>query len=65
MLDVAHILAHLPHIFLQQLGLSFSQMLGFYVITASLMTALWLQTKRHKHATVTEISQAYSEETLA
>ncbi len=61
MLDVAHILAHVPHIFLQKLGLSLSQMLGLYAITASLTTALWLQTKRQKHAKVTEISQAYSE----
>jgi len=45
MLDIAHLLAHLPHIFAQHIGLSLPQMLGLYGVLAGLCTLLKSKTK--------------------
>jgi competence protein ComEC len=41
MLDTAHILAGLPHIFVEGIGLSLWQMLSLYGLIALLITSLW------------------------
>jgi competence protein ComEC len=41
MLDTAHILAAIPHIFVQNLALSLSEMIGLYILTAVMCGLLW------------------------
>ena len=53
MLDVAHILAHIPHIFVQHLGLSLMQMVLLYIMLAMLTTVLVCKNKR-KSSTITD-----------
>ena len=62
MLDVAHLLAHVPRIFLQQLAFPATQMLAAYVLVGLLVTALWIKTNRHKRAKITEKKVMKSEE---
>ncbi len=45
MLDIAHLLAHLPHIFVQHLALPLLQMLGLYGVLATLTILLKGKTK--------------------
>lgn len=46
MLDVAHILAGLPNIFVEGIGLSLWQMLSLYLLTALLIAVLWRRNKK-------------------
>lgn len=46
MLDIAHALASLPHIFLQHLALTTWQMLVLYLVSFGLCTALWFKNKQ-------------------
>lgn len=54
MLDTAHVLAAIPHIFVQHLGLRVPQMLLLYGLVASLTTAMWFKTKQLKYDTITD-----------
>jgi hypothetical protein len=46
MLDIAHSLSSLPHVFLQHLALSTWQMILLYIVAFSLSAALWFKNKR-------------------
>lgn len=50
MLDVAHWLAHIPRIFIQNRSLSLAAMLGLYGLVIFLTSVLHHKTKRPKHA---------------
>lgn len=54
MLDVAHILASLPHVFVQGIGLPLAGMIGLYVVLAWLTFVLMRKTKTVKHAIITD-----------
>lgn len=56
MLDISHVLAGLPHIFAQNLGLSLVEMLMWYVGIATLTWALWCKTKT-RSAIITDITE--------
>lgn len=56
MIDVAHILAGLPNIFLEGIGLSLLQMLSLYACTGLIITVLWYKTKP-KSGIVTDMKQ--------
>lgn len=58
MLDVAHLLARLPHIFIQNRQLSLMGMLTLYITTAVLALSLHYKTKQSKSATITDRNQA-------
>lgn len=54
MLDIAHLLSRIPHIFVQNLSLPVAGMLGLYVLAASMTYLLWNKTKQLKSATITD-----------
>jgi competence protein ComEC len=54
MLDMAHGLAHLPHIFLQNIGVSTTQMFLMYAFIAGAGCVLWGRTKSPKSAIITD-----------
>jgi competence protein ComEC len=54
MLSVAHVLASLPHIFVQNRSLSLAVMLGLYGLVASLTTMLWHKTKARRGDIITD-----------
>lgn len=53
MLDVAHILSNIPHVFVEHVGLSWIGMLFLYGIIAGLCYSLWMKA-RQKSAIITE-----------
>lgn len=57
MLDTAHLLAGLPHIFIQNRSLSLGAMLGIYGVIVTLTTLLWHKTKSPKRAIITDITE--------
>jgi competence protein ComEC len=63
MLDLAHLLAGLPHVFAQGIGLSLIQMLGLYVGIALTCLSLWY--KSRKSAIITEMNQLKNRSLLA
>lgn len=57
MLDIAHIMAHLPHIFIENRNLSLSLALGFYGLIVLLTWSLWHKTKDQRPDIITDINQ--------
>ena len=53
MLDVAHLLSRIPHVFVQNLSFSWQEMVGCYIITAGLTAALHFKKKR-ENGTITD-----------
>ncbi len=62
MLDVAHALARVPHIFVQNLGLSLAEMIGLYVLPLGLTGLLWKKTKTTGYAKITDRTEVVNEE---
>ena len=58
MLDIAHVLAAVPHIFVEHLGLSLTEMLAWYAGIACMITALWFKS-RARSAMITDIDDEY------
>jgi competence protein ComEC len=61
MLDITHVMSDLPHVFLENIDLSFGQMLGIY---ATVMAAVYWrnrQTKTQKYATITDKKAMYQQ----
>lgn len=54
MLDIAHLLAGLPHVFVQDRSLPLMGMLALYVVVAGLTIVLWHKTTRPETATITD-----------
>ena len=54
MLDVAHLLSRIPHIFLQNLGFSWPEMIILYVVLAGVTALLWFKFKR-RGGTITDM----------
>jgi competence protein ComEC len=54
MLDIAHVLSRIPHIFVQNLGLPIIEMLGLYILVAAMTYLLWNKTKQLKADTITD-----------
>lgn len=61
MLDIAHTLAGLPHIFIQNRSLSLGGMLGLYALVILLTVMLWHKTKVVKSAIITDRIEQISE----
>jgi competence protein ComEC len=57
MLDVAHVLAGLPHIFVQNRSLSLAAMLGLYSVVVGVTITLWHKTKSSKSGSITDRKQ--------
>ncbi|MDB5170723.1 MAG: hypothetical protein JWO35_417 [Candidatus Saccharibacteria bacterium] len=57
MLDVAHIMAHLPGIFVENKALSLPAMLAIYLGITLVTTSLWHKTRSVKADTITDIMQ--------
>jgi competence protein ComEC len=51
MLDTAHVLAGLPHVFVQNRSLSLAAMLGLYIVVLALTTLLWHKSRGAAQAT--------------
>jgi len=58
MLDVAHLLARLPHIFVQHLGFSIPQMVSMYVVAMALVFALRGSTNGSEYAKITDRNES-------
>ena len=58
MLDLAHLLAHLPHVFAEGIGLSLWQMLSLYGLIILLITSLWH--KSDKSNIITDMNEVNS-----
>ena len=54
MLDIAHILSKVPHIFVQNLSLPVAEMVGMYVLVVAMTYLLWDKTKQLKSDTITD-----------
>lgn len=54
MLGVAHLIAGLPHVFLQNLGLSLDKMLGLYAVLTGVSSLLYRKTKVPIYAKITD-----------
>ncbi len=63
MLDTAHLLAGLPHVFVEGIGLSLWQMLTLYSCVAALIALLWR--KAGKSAIITDMNETKSGSLLA
>lgn len=57
MLDIAHFMAHIPGIFVENKSLSIAAMLGMYLVIILLTTVLWHKTKSVKGGIITDMSQ--------
>jgi competence protein ComEC len=57
MLSTAHLLARLPHVFVQNRSLSLVAMLGLYSMVIGLTLTLWHKTKPVRYATITDTDQ--------
>ncbi|HMH31225.1 MAG TPA: ComEC/Rec2 family competence protein [Methylomirabilota bacterium] len=64
MLDVAHVLAGLPNVFVEGIGLSLWQMLGLYGCIALFTAVLWYKNP-DKSAIITDINESKSRGLLA
>lgn len=60
MLDMAHLLAQIPHVFAQGLKFSITQLIVLYSILAIFFGGLWHKTKRLKPATIPDESREIS-----
>jgi predicted membrane metal-binding protein len=56
MLDIAHLMAHIPHVFVQNTGLPLAGMLGLYGIIILLAAILWRRTKPAKSGIITDMN---------
>ncbi len=65
MLDIAHFMAHLPHIFIENRGLSLAGMLGMYGVIIFLTVLLWRKTKPARGDIITDMKQPKSRGLLA
>lgn len=54
MLDIAHLLSRIPHVFVQNIGLPASEMLAMYFLLAGITVLLWNKTKHLKSDTITD-----------
>ncbi|HEY5442394.1 MAG TPA: ComEC/Rec2 family competence protein [Candidatus Saccharimonadales bacterium] len=57
MLDIAHLMAHLPHIFVQNLSLPLAGMLGLYGLIILLTVVLWHKTKLPRADIITDMNE--------
>lgn len=64
MLDVSHILAGLPNVFVEGIGLSLWQMLAIYASIASFMATLWYKNPA-KSAIITDMNEPKSKGLMA
>lgn len=58
MLDVAHIMAHIPGIFVENKALSLATMLAIYLVICLLALSLWHKTKTARSGTITDTNQS-------
>lgn len=58
MLDIAHIMANLPHIFIENRSLPLQYMLGLYVLIVLFCVSLHHKTKHTKADTITDINES-------
>ncbi len=63
MLDTSHLLAGLPNIFVEGIGLSLLQMLLLYIIIALIITVLWR--KHGKSNIITDMNNPKSKSLMA
>jgi hypothetical protein len=61
MLDIAHLMAHLPHIFVQNLSLPLAGMLTMYGLILLLAFILWHKTKPAKSDIITDMDELKTE----
>lgn len=54
MLDIADVLSRIPHVFIQNLALSLSMMLGLYVLVGFVSLSVWNKTKHLERGTITD-----------
>lgn len=62
MLDTAHMLSRIPHVFVQHITMSWDGFVLLYLILAGVTWVLWRKTKHLKYATITEINHAQTKE---
>ena len=59
MLDMAHILASIPHVFVQNIGFSLAAMIGMYVLVVLLNLVIYSRLKRNR-AIITALQEEYT-----
>jgi competence protein ComEC len=57
MLDIAHLMSHIPNIFIQNRSLSLAAMLGLYLMIISLTFMLWHKTKLPARDIITDMNE--------
>jgi len=61
MLDIAHLMAHIPHVFIQNRSLSLAAMLGLYGLIILVTFMLWHKTKAAKPDIITDMNEPETE----
>jgi hypothetical protein len=61
MLDITHLVSGVPHIFLENIDLSFGQMLGIYIVVLIVVYSRNRKTKSKKYATITDKKAMYQQ----
>jgi hypothetical protein len=57
MLDIAHIMARLPHVFIQNRSLPLAAMLGLYGLVILVTYVLWHKTRPLKGDIITDMNE--------
>jgi len=57
MLDIAHWMAHLPHVFVQNLSLPLAGLMGLYGVVGFITVMLWHRTKRSRRDIITDMNE--------
>jgi hypothetical protein len=57
MLDIAHLMAHIPHVFIQNRSLPLAAMLGLYGLVILVTYVLWHKTKQLKPDIITDMNE--------
>jgi uncharacterized membrane protein YphA (DoxX/SURF4 family) len=57
MLDIAHLMAHIPHVFIQNRSLPLAAMLGLYGLVILVTYVLWHKTRPSKSDIITDMNE--------
>jgi competence protein ComEC len=57
MLDIAHLMANIPHVFIQNIGFPLAAMLGVYTLIILVALILWRKTKTAESGIITDMNE--------
>ncbi len=61
MLDIAHLMSHIPHVFIQNISFPLAAMLGMYSVVLLVALVLWRKTKSAQRGIITDMNELKTE----